>query len=103
MERLADHIGVMRNGRLVVQVDRASMQTQLRRYLLDVPETWSAPGLQLALLKENGMPRERRWTIWGDEAEVTRQLTAAGAHVRAVSPLSLDEAALALLTAKEEA
>ena len=103
MERFADHVGVMRNGRLITQVDRALMQQQLRRYLLDVPETWSAPGLDIALLKENGVPRERRWTIWGDEVEVTRQLTAAGANVRAVSPLSLDEAALALLSAREEA
>ena len=49
------------------------------------------------------MPRERRWTVWGDEAEVIHRLTAAGATVRAVSPLSLDEAALALLSTTEDA
>jgi ABC-2 type transport system ATP-binding protein len=103
MERFADHVGVMRSGRLVTQVDRASMQRQLRRYVLEVPENWSAPGLDIAILKENGMPRERRWTVWGDESEITRRLTAAGANVRAVSPLSLDEAALALLSTTEGA
>ena len=103
MERFADHIGVMRSGRLMAQVHRDAMQTRLRRYLLDVPESWNAPDLPFTLLKENGTPRERRWTIWGDEADVRQQLVAAGANVRGVSALSLDEAALALLSTKEGA
>jgi ABC-2 type transport system ATP-binding protein len=102
MERFADYIGVMKEGRLVTQMERGAMQTSLRRYLLDVPETWSAPDLPLALIKENGTPRERRWTIWGDEADVRGQLTSAGATVRGVSSLTLDEAALALLSTKEQ-
>jgi ABC-2 type transport system ATP-binding protein len=101
MERFADHVGVMRNGRLMAQVDRNEMQVLLRRYLLDVPDAWSAPSLPIALVKENGTPRERQWTIWGDEAHVRGQLTAAGANVRSVSSLTLDEAALALLSTKE--
>lgn len=101
MERFADHIGVMRNGKLIAQTHRDSMQLLLRRYLLDVPETWSAPNLPIALLMENGSPRERRWTVWGDEADVRTQLSAAGANVRSVSALTLDEAALALLSSKE--
>ncbi len=103
MERFADHIGVMRGGKLVAQVNRDAMQLKLRRYLLDVPESWSAPDLPLTVLKENGTPRERRWTIWGDEAHVRGQLTSAGANVRGVTPLTLDEAALALLSMKETA
>jgi ABC-2 type transport system ATP-binding protein len=101
MERFADHIGVMRNGKLITQTSRDSMQVLLRRYLLDVPETWSAPELPIALLKENGSPRERRWTVWGEEDDVRRKLHAAGANVRSVSALTLDEAALALLSSKE--
>ncbi|MEO5509594.1 MAG: ABC transporter ATP-binding protein [Longimicrobiales bacterium] len=101
MERFADHIGVMRSGRLMAQMHRDDIQVRLRRYLLDVPDAWSAPVLPIALVKENGTPRERQWTIWGDEAHVRGQLTAAGAHVRSVSALTLDEAALALLSTKE--
>src|SRR5690606_1766153 len=32
MERFADHVGVIRAGRLVAQLDRIAMQTRLRRY-----------------------------------------------------------------------
>ena len=103
MERFADHVGVMRKGKLVAQMDRVDMQTRLRRYLLDVPESWSAPNLPLTILKQNGTPRERRWTIWGDEAEVTSRLIASGANVRAATPLTLEEAALALLSEREGA
>jgi ABC-2 type transport system ATP-binding protein len=103
MERFADHVGVMRAGKLRAQFSRDSMQTRLRRYLLDVPDNWSAPNLPLTIVKENGTPRERRWTVWGEENEVRRQLSAAGANVRSVSSVSLEDAAVALLAMKEEA
>lgn len=102
MERFADHVGVIRDGHLVRQVDREQLHARLRRYVLDVPDDWR-PDItpELVVLKQNGTPRERRWTVWGDEAEVTGMLTAAGASVRSVASLSLDEAALALLSGKE--
>ncbi len=37
------------------------------------------------------------WTICGDEAEVAERLRAAGATIRQVEPLTLEDAALALL------
>jgi ABC-2 type transport system ATP-binding protein len=102
MERFADHVGVLAAGRLIRQVPRSEMHARLRRYTLDVAEDWQpARGEGLTLLRENGTPRERRWTIWGDEDEVRNRLAASGARVRAVTPLTLDEAALALLAGKE--
>jgi len=102
MERFADYVGVLGAGRLVAQMERATLQAQLRRYVLDVAEDWHPPlEAELPLLRQNGTPRERRWTIWGPEEEVTRRLSAAGARVRSVSALNLDEAALALLSRKE--
>ena len=44
---------------------------------------------------------ELDWTIWGDERDIVYELAALGAHVRESSPLSLNDAALALLTSTE--
>jgi ABC-2 type transport system ATP-binding protein len=103
MERLADHIGVMRRGRLVAQLTRDQLQLQLRRYTFETPVGWNGSDAQLgaAVLRRNGSAREARWTIWGDEQEVRQQLGATGATVRDVAPVTLDEAALALLGGKD--
>ncbi|MEX1184131.1 MAG: ABC transporter ATP-binding protein [Gemmatimonadota bacterium] len=102
MERFADHVGVLRAGRMIKQLTREALHAQLKRYTLDVPDNWRPSLEQLAPLTANGTPRERRWTVWGDETEVTQCLTAAGAAVRSVTSLSLDEAALALLSGKDQ-
>jgi ABC-2 type transport system ATP-binding protein len=103
MERFADHVGVLREGRLTAQVTCAELHARLRRYVLDVPEGWQPGSAEksLAVLRQNGSPREQRWTVWGDERVVTEQLEECGARVRAVSGLSLEEAALALLSGKD--
>ena len=49
----------------------------------------------------DGARREVAWTIWGDEADVSEQLRATGATIRQVRPLSLEDAALALLSREE--
>jgi ABC-2 type transport system ATP-binding protein len=102
MERFADHVGVLRGGRLVAQVARGDLHAHLKQYVLDVPEDWQpALELELPFIRQNGSPRERRWTVWGEEAAVTARLEQHGARVRAVDGLSLDEAALALLSGKD--
>jgi ABC-2 type transport system ATP-binding protein len=97
MEGLADHIGILREGSLVAQLNREQMHARLRRYVLEVPVSWSAPAIPFTVLKENGTPREPRWTIWGDESEVRIALERSGATIRSIAGLTLDEAALALL------
>ena len=49
------------------------------------------------LVSRNGSGRELAWTIWGDEAEVAERLREAGATIRQIEPLTLEEAALVLL------
>lgn len=102
MERLADHLGVIRSGRLQAQLPVETLRQQLHRYRAEVPDGWSgAPGLNGAVLRRQDAARDIQWTIWGDEDDVRLRLTSAGAAVREVSPLSLEDAALALLTRKE--
>jgi ABC-2 type transport system ATP-binding protein len=98
VESLADHVGILRAGRLVVQVPRDQLQRTVGRYWIELPDGWVAPpGLVIADPRGGRPPREVRWTIVGDEREVSERLTTSGARVREVSSLPLEEAALALL------
>jgi ABC-2 type transport system ATP-binding protein len=98
VERMADHVGVLRNGRLVLQAPRDEVRLRLRRYRAGVPEGWTgAPELNGEVLLREGEGREVALTVWGEEREVAERLAAAGATVHDAAPLSLEEATLALL------
>ena len=58
------------------------------------------PLLDGAVLRRAGEGREVQWTVWGAERDVSGQLAASGATVRDAAPVSLSEAALALLNPK---
>lgn len=103
-ERMADHVGVLRNGRLLLQAPVDAVRAGLRRYHALVPDGWAgAPGLNGDVLVRAGAGREITWTVWGDERQVAERLSASGATVREASRLSLEDAALALLRAGEAA
>jgi ABC-2 type transport system ATP-binding protein len=103
-ERMADHVGVLRNGRLLLQAHVDDVRRGLRRYRAEVPEGWAgAPGLNGDVLVRAGAGREITWTVWGDERQVAERLSASGATVRDAGRLSLEDAALALLRAGEAA
>ena len=98
VDPLADHLGVLRDGRLVAQLPRDRLHRTLRRYRAEVPEGWTAPdALNGAVVRRAGSGREIHWVIWGEEAEVAEQLAGAGATLREAGPLTLDDAVLALL------
>ena len=98
VERLADHIGVLRRGELRAQLSRADLDQGLRRYRVEVPDGWTgAVNLDGAVLRRVTAPREIQWTVWGPEAEIVRTLSGAGGTVREVTPLSLLDATVALL------
>lgn len=100
VDPLADHLGVLRDGRLVAQLPRDRLYRLLRRYRAEVPEGWTAPpALNGSVVRRAGSGREIQWTIWGEEAEVCAGLTRAGAVLREAGPLTLDDAVLALLRA----
>jgi len=101
-ERLSDHLAMMQDGRLVTQTSRDAMRRLLRRYRADVPERWAGvPDLNGAVARRAGLGREIQWLVWGEEQEITTRLTDAGATVREVAAVSLEEATLALLARKD--
>ena len=103
VERLADHLGVLRGGRLQAQLPVGALHHGLRRYRAEVPEGWrGVPTLNGAVIRRTSTPREVQWTVWGDEAELLQHFARAGATVRDAAPLSLEDATLALLSRREE-
>jgi ABC-2 type transport system ATP-binding protein len=98
LESLADHVGVLREGRLVAQMPREELQRTVRSYQLEVPDGWEPPpDLPATGLRRSSAGRDVRCTLVGEERVVTRRLAAAGARVRQVSTLTLEDAALAFL------
>ena len=98
VESLADHVGVLRDGRLVAQMPREELQRIVRRYRVEIPEGWEAPpGLQVAEERRSRAGREVQWTLVGEEQEMTERLAGTGARVREVTSLGLEDAAVAFL------
>ena len=98
MESLAEHIGVLRDGRLVAQMSRDDMQRTVRSYDLETPDGWELPTeLHATALRRSSTGRDLRCTLVGEERDVSGRLTAAGARVRQTSTLPLEEATLAFL------
>ena len=95
-ESLADHVGVLDDGRLVAQMTRDDIRRTVRRYRFEVPDHWQAPA-DLPVAKRSRPGREMQWTLVGEPDDVAARLVGAGATVHDVTPLSLEEAALAFL------
>ncbi|MBW3552146.1 MAG: ABC transporter ATP-binding protein [Gemmatimonadetes bacterium] len=102
VEGLGDHLGVLKEGVLRAQLDRETLRQRLRRYTLEVAEGWEGvPEVNESIIRRTGSGREVAWTVWGEEGEVVERLKAGGATVRHVDPLTLEEAAVALLAMRE--
>lgn len=98
LEGLSDCLGVLRSGRLVAQQRRSELVRHLYRIQFDVPEGWTPPEeLDGTLLRSKGGARERVCTVWGDPEGTRAALQAAGATVRHIASLNLEDAARTLL------
>lgn len=98
VEMLGDCLGVLREGRLVAQLERQRLERRLVGVRAEVPEGWIAePDLTRSVVRRGGRGREIAWTFWGGADEATAAFTAAGATVRRVERLSLEESTRALL------
>lgn len=99
IERIVDHVGVLRGGSLLGQMPTNELRGKLRRYWADVPEGFDST-LEPAgrVIRRAGGTRDVEWTVWGEEDRIVEGFAQAGATVRDVSPLNLDDAATALLS-----
>ncbi len=99
VESLADHVGALREGKLIAQMSRDDVQRTVRRYQMEIPEGWQLPrNFQCAGLRRSSAGREVQCTVVGEQQQVIERLAASGAGVREVNALSLEAAVLALLT-----
>lgn len=102
VEPLVDHVGVLSDGRLLGQLPRGDLRGSLLRYSADVPEGWSLPEeVGGRVVNRRARAREIECTVWGDREVVTQNLAQAGATVRDIASLSVDEAAIALFSGEE--
>jgi ABC-2 type transport system ATP-binding protein len=99
VERLADHVGIIRRGKLAAQLTRDQLHGALHRYRFTAPESWQAPSATRAqVIRKATLGREHEWTVWGDPADIHAMLNAAGSPVTSVTPLSLTDAVVALMS-----
>jgi ABC-2 type transport system ATP-binding protein len=104
VERLADHVGIIKHGRLVGQMSRDHLRGALNRYRFDAPDAWHVPDRAAGVVvQRTASGRENEWTIWGDQDAIREMLGGAGAEVRSITPLTLADAVVALLAMEEAA
>lgn len=96
-ETLADHVGVIREGRMAYEGRRDDLQRRLRRYRLRPPADRDGRRPDVPVLRERRSEAEAAWVAWGEEEEVRRAIEDAGGEVQEVSGLGLEEAVLALM------
>lgn len=101
-EGLADHVGVMRRGRIRAQAPRSLLEEKLRRYRVVLPDGEGTAPLPIPVLRSRRSDRTITFVALGDEADVSERLRASGAEVRSAEPLTLEESALALLQDEED-
>jgi ABC-2 type transport system ATP-binding protein len=99
VERLADHVGIIRSGKLAAQLTRDQLHGTLHRYRFTAPDSWQAPSATRAkIIRKATLGREHEWTVWGEPAEVQAMLDAAGSPATSVTPLTLTDAVVALMS-----
>ncbi len=97
LETLADYLGVLRRGRLVVQMSRDELRRTIGRYRVEVPSGWTIPPALEIAGACSAQGREAQWTLIGDQGDLVGRLALSGAIVHDVRPVGLEEAAIALL------
>ena len=98
VERFADYVGVLRDGRLIAQMSRDEVNETVRQYHVQLPAHWQLPPDLHTAGARTTRGREARWTLIGEQRALTERLSRHGVSVQDVRPLSLEDAALALLT-----
>jgi ABC-2 type transport system ATP-binding protein len=102
MEGFADHLAVLREGRMGPILTRERLRSEGRRIHISAPDGWVAPTPSSGrVLRREGRGGEELWVTLGDEVALRAEVERAGARIVDSRPLTLDEAAVALLGESE--
>ncbi|HTE45027.1 MAG TPA: ABC transporter ATP-binding protein [Gemmatimonadaceae bacterium] len=104
VERLADHVGIIKKGRLIGQMPRDYLRGTLNRYRFDAPDSWRVPEQAPVVVVERvAAGRENEWTMWGEPGVIRAMFDAGETELRSVTPLTLADAVVALLSMEDAA
>ncbi len=96
LERICDWVGLLDAGRLVAEMPMQEFKNGIKRIRL--ARAPAAPvGAPFVLLAREALPAEETWVVRGWEAPMTQWFTAAGAEVREVVDLDLEDGFVELL------
>ena len=101
-ELFATQLVVLQRGRMVAQLDRATLDRQLLRVSF-THDGEVVPGNIVTTLRTRSSGTMHEWVVWGNAEEVTSRLSGAGAEVRECRPLRLVDAAVTLMQLEETA
>jgi ABC-2 type transport system ATP-binding protein len=99
LERICDWVGVMDSGRLVAELPMQNFKNGIKRLrITDAPEAvGDLPFLLLSRQSDNGKGSTETWVVRGWEASMRYKLEEAGATLRDVVDLDLEESFVELL------
>lgn len=99
MEGFADQIALMHSGRMVGTFTRDMLQQEVCELVVRRPAAWVEPtGWPGRVLQREARGLEERWTVLGPVPEFASVIARSGGEVAGVHALSIEEAAIALLT-----
>ncbi len=102
LERFCDWVGVLENGSMLAEMPMEIFKNEIKRIRLVGAPVDPPPGLPFTLLgrhSSDGMAAGETWIVRGWEDGMSETLTAAGARVREVVHLDLEEGFVELLRA----
>jgi ABC-2 type transport system ATP-binding protein len=92
MEGVCDAVGIMKNGRMVLERDLDELKTDLHKVQVAFPpDVISNPGPALNLLRRERRGSVELWIVRGRAEEVERQIRAMGPLLYDLLPLTLEE------------
>lgn len=102
LEQFADHVVVMDAGRVVTAMDREELRRTVAEVTFTRPAGFVVPRIEGArILDTRTIGNEERWLVEGPTAMVVAGLAQMGVHDADVRALSLEDAAIAILSHQE--
>lgn len=98
LERICDWVGVLDAGRLVAEMPMQEFKNSIKRVRVARAPA-SAEGAPFVLLGRDPLPAEESWVVRGWEPAMAQWFAAAGANVREVEDLDLEDGFVELLRA----